>query len=444
MQQNNVYEQSYRALLRLAIPSMLTWISTTLMMFVDRLFLSNYSLEALGAAVNAGAVAWGIAYGFQIFAEMSQVVIAQYRGAGKQDMLASPVWQMLWIVLFSALFYIPMAIYGAGIFFQAGSLQAEYFMWFLLFGPVFGLIGAGSGYFIGIGENRIVTITALIGNLINLVLDYFMIFGVKGLFDPMGVKGAAIATGIGMTVQGLILLMLFLKRTDYKVFPFNLEQLKPCLRVGISPSISRSVEIIGWGVFFTLMAKAGDVHLTVISICHSILPLFACVGMGLQKAVSTITGNWIGAQKMEQIPKLVQRASLIFTFYMALVALLMYTFPDLIIRLFQHKKLDVELYELLQTGFLLSMGYLFFGGLRNILTGVLSAAGDSWFLVVLGTLSIWVFLLAPVYFFVVLGAKSVTFAQTLLLGYGVWSSFMYMMRYRLGRWADNASLVKEV
>ncbi|MCH9616822.1 MAG: hypothetical protein SP4CHLAM5_00960 [Chlamydiia bacterium] len=443
MEQSKIYGESYRDLLRLAIPSMLTFISTTLMMFFDRLFLSNYSLEALGAAVNAGAIAWGVVFAFQVFTEMSQVVIAQYIGAGKEDKLSSPVWQMLWLVAFSWIIFIPVAIYGAKIFFEPGSLQSQYFIWFVSFGTAFGLVGAGSAYFIGRGETRIVTITAVIGNVVNLVLDYFMIFGVKGLFAPMGVKGAAIATGIGIVVQGILLLILFLRQTNYKVFSWDPEVLKPCIRVGFSPSLSRSAEIIGWGLFFSMMAKAGSVHLIVTSVCHSLLPIFACVGFGLQKAISTITGNWVGAGKIEQIPKLVQKATVVLGLYMAAVALMMYIFPDLLLQLFQNKELDVELSSLIRIGFLLSLGYLFFGGLRNIATGVLSAVGDSWFLMTFGILTIWMFLLIPVYYFIVFSGKSVTFAQTLLLAYGVMGSLVYLARYSSGRWAANASLIKE-
>lgn len=443
MSQNKVYNGSYKELLKLSIPLMLTWMSTTSMMLVDRLFLSHYSLEALGAAVNAGTFAWGLAYGFQIFAEMSQVVIAQYRGAGKEEKIPYPVWQMLWLVLFSIPLYIPLAVYGGPFIFGAGSLQSEYFMWFLVFGSVFGLIGAGSAYFIGRGENRIVTITAVVGNLVNLVLDYFMIFGIKGVLAPMGVKGAAIATGIGMSVQGIILLVLFLRRTGFKVLPFDFKELKPCLRAGVPPSIFMSVEIVGWGIFFSMMAQAGNTHLTVTSLCHCLLPFLSCVGIGLQKTVSTISGNWIGAGKMDRIHGLLQKAVVVLSLYMLIVGFIVYLFPNLIVLIFQNKSLDTELYELLKTGFMLSVAYLFFGGIRNIITGVLSAAGDSRFLTVLGSLSIWLFFLSPVYYYVILNDKSVTFAQTLLFGYGVIVSIIYLLRFRFGNWAEKASLIKE-
>ncbi len=441
MEKNNTYTGSLRELLRLSIPLMLTWISTTIMLLVDRLFLSHYSLEALGAAVNAGTIAWGFAYGFQVFAEMSQVVIAQYRGAGKLEKQTYPVWQMLWLVLFSALLYVPLAFYGGDVFFVKGSLQSQYFTWFLLFGPAFGLIGAGSAYFIGRGENRIVTIAAVFGNTVNVVLDYLMIFGIKGVLSPMGVKGAAIATGIGMSVQGLILLTLFLRRTNFKVLRFDMAEFRPCFRVGAPSSVFMMVELVGWGLFFSMMAKAGYVHLTVTSICHSLLPLLSCVGWGLQKAVSTITGNLIGAKKVEKIPSLLMRALALLCGHIAIVGLVLFVFPDLVMRVFQNKELSPELVELLRVGFLLSVGYLLFGGMRTIISGVLSAAGDSLFLTAFGSLSIWVLLLGPVYYLVLMGERSVTFAQTILLLYGAATAMIYFIRYRFGNWQKDASLI---
>ncbi|MCH9621636.1 MAG: hypothetical protein S4CHLAM20_10610 [Chlamydiia bacterium] len=441
MLENKSYKGSFSELLRLTFPLMLFWISTSLAMFVDRLFLSHYSLEALGAAVNAGTMAWGITYGLQIFAEMSQVVIAQYQGAQKNDKLSHPVWQMLWVVSFSFIFFLPIAILGSKFFFATGSFQSSYFMWFIIFGPAFGLIGACSAYFIGRGENYIVTISAVIGNLVNLILDYFMIFGIKGVLSPMGVKGAAIATGIGMSVQGLGLLWLFLKRTDFKVISFSYEELKPCLRVGIPPGLFMTAELIGWGIFFSMMAKAGYVHLTVTSLCHSIVPLLACAGLGLQKSVATISGNLIGAEKKYLISQVVQKALILLSVYIFIVASIMYLFPSKIINLFQNNQIDTELFNLLQIGFLLSILYLFFGGIRSIFTGVLSAAGDSRFLMIAGSLTVWVFLLLPTYYLVILNLGSVTFAQTILVFYGLIASIIYFTRYRIGSWSKSAALL---
>ena len=92
-------------------------------------------------------------------------------------------------------------------------------------------------------------------------------------------------------------------------------------------------------------------------------------------------------------------------------------------------------------GFLLSVGYLLFGGMRTIISGVLSAAGDSLFLTAFGSLSIWVLLLGPVYYLVLMGERSVTFAQTILLLYGAATAMIYFIRYRFGNWQKDASLI---
>ncbi|MCI5052780.1 MAG: MATE family efflux transporter [Simkaniaceae bacterium] len=441
MSQPKHYTGSLSELIKLSFPLMLTWISTTIMMFVDRLFLSHYSLHALGAAVNAGTIAWGFTYGFQIMTEMSQVVVAQYRGAGKEQKLSHPVWQMLWIVLLSLLLFVPIAIFASKWFFAPGTEQHTYFTWIVLFGPAFGLIGAGSAYFMGRGENRIVTYWALAGNGINLVLDYIMIFGVQGIVPEMGVKGAAIATGIGMSVQGLGLLLLFLKRTNYKIIPLTYSELKPCLRTGLPPGIFMGAELVGWGLFFTLMAKAGPTHLTVTSVCHSLIPLLACVGIGLQKATSTMSGTMIGAGRLDDIAKVVRSGFVILSAYITLLTSIMYLFPNYIFLLFQNRALDPNLYQLLQYGFLLASVYLFFGGIRCLATGVLSAAGDAKFLMIAGSSSVWVFLLAPTYYAVIAHQASVTAAQAILAGYGLCVALIYFARYKRGRWTTHSKLV---
>lgn len=442
MSKNSPYTGSFLELLKLSFPLMLTWISTTAMMFVDRLFLAHYSLDALGAAVNAGTIAWGFTYGFQIITEMSQVIVAQYKGAKREEKLAFPVWQMLWVVLLSSLFFIPLAFFGGRLFFAPGSEQASYFMWIVLFGPAFGLIGAASAYFMGRGENRLVTMLAVIGNLTNLLLDYVLIFGIKGLLPAFGVKGAAIATGIGMCVQGMGLFILFLKRTNYQLIPLSLKELKPCLRTGLPPGIFMGAELIAWGLFFSMMAEASAIHLTVTSVCHSLIPLLACVGVGLQKAISTISGNMIGGENTGAISKVIRSGLKILTAYILLLGALLYLFPHLIMGIFQNHMLAPEYYKLMQAGFLLSTIYLFFGGIRSLITGVLSAAGDSFFLTVAGACSVWLFLLAPTYYAIIYKGGSVTLAQGLLACYGAVVALIYFTRYQQGTWIKRSTLIE--
>ena len=445
MNKTSQSSEGVKNVIKLSYPLILMWVSTTVMMFVDRIFLANYSIAALGAAVNAGTIVWGLAYALQFFCEMSQVVVAQYRGAKLFERQSYPVWQMLWVSIFSIGIYVFLAFFGGELFFKKGSIQTEYFQSLIIFGPMFGVIGACSAYFIGRGENRIVMITAALGNGINLILDYIMIFGVSGYLKPMGAKGAAIATGIGFCVQALTLLFVFLKRTHFKVIPFSKKEFKRCLRAGLAPALFMGAELVGWGLFFTILKMTSFHHLAIASICQSLTPLLACVGIGLQKVISTISGELIGSQNMHRIPKLFKSGMKILVGYMLIIFTFVALFPQLIAKLFGGSSSAIEIGGDFQSellwGLLLSCGYLLFGGFRNLLTGVLSAAGDSRFLMPAGVMSVWALLILPTYFFVYIQEGTVNLPQFLLVLYGLVVCSIYFTRYRFGKWREKALLI---
>jgi len=446
MNPNKSYDGSIKELLSLSVPLVVTWLSTTLMLFADRLLLARYSLEALGAAVNAGMVAWGLAYGFQIVTEMAQVVVAQYSGAGQNHKTAIPSWQMLWLSVASLPIFAALGIWGTPWIFPAESLQATYFAWLIVFGPAFGAIGAGASYFIGKGRTRVVTVASIIGNATNIILDLILIFGIEGLVAPMGIQGAALATGIGMVVQATILVALFLRDEGTTHADFVWQEMKLCLRAGLPPGVFMTMELVGWGFFFSLMTWASAEHILITSICQTLLPLLACLGIGLQKGMASIGGHMIGAGRMQQLPRLLRSGIVIQAVYMALVMLVMLLSPSAVIALIaspsQAGLLEGPMRETLAHGLLISCVYLFFSGLRQLVSGLLSAAGDSRFLTVAGALSVWALLLLPTYVIVVLGGASVTMAQIVMAGYGAAAAALYGARFWRGAWRQNALLVR--
>lgn len=436
-------------LLKLAVPLMVSWLSTSIMLFADRFMLSKYSLVALGAAVHAGTFAWAFSFGFQIFTEMAQVIVAQFRGAEKYENMSKPSWQMIWLSLGSIALYIPLGIWGTKLFFTAGSLQATYFSILIYFGPFFGLIGACSSYFMGLGKNKVITYGAIIGNVVNLVLDYFMIFGVEGYLKPMGIKGAAIATGIGLVVQALFMLFYFLKKTGYEVKFFDRKLLKSCLRVCTPPAFFITAELLGWGVFYSLMGKTSSLHLLVTSVCNVFFPLIATVNIGFQKSLATESGRLIGSKRMDLIPSLLKVSLKLFTAYYLVLILAFAFMPSSVIGMIVSSKTEsltfnlVELKTLIRWGLMISSAYLYFGGIRFLIAGILSAAGDSRFLSIFGGGSIWVGLVLPIYFFIVIFSGSVTQAQLILMSYGILCAILYFYRYRMDSWKKEASLIDE-
>ena len=78
--------------------------------------------------------------------------------------------------------------------------------------------------------------------------------------------------------------------------------------------------------------------------------------------------------------------------------------------------------------------YIFFDGLRWLFSGLLAAAGDTLFLLIAGSLSVWIFLLAPVYLIVVKQALPVEYAWGLTVLYAALFFIIYAIRFRQGAW----------
>jgi len=434
-------------------PMMVSFFSMMLMIFVDRIFLSWYSTESLNASVQAGTLAWAVILGWSTMATMSEVFVAQFNGGKKYDQIGIPVWQMIWLTLASYLFYIPLAIWGAPLIYDPVVKVDEfhYFQTMMFFGPIFALVPAIGGFYIGLGKTKILQWLAILGNIVNIILDPIFIFGIKGFFPSLGITGAAISTGIGTGVEVIILFMLFLRKEHREKYQtlnwgFHPSIFRRTIRIGLPPSFLICLEILGWAVFYHLMATISNVHIFVASICQTIILLFFFFGMGLEKGAIALTGNFIGANKQNKVKNVFFSGLKLLTIYTLICGIFLIIYPDPLINWFLHNPESLEYFsttsaiELNNINWLIRMGLffstllLFFENLRWVLNGILTAAGDTLFLLISGTLSVWFILILPTYFFVVVPKSSLVLAFFIWVVYGFVSTGIIGLRFLQGKW----------
>ncbi len=435
-------EGSVRELWTISLPLMISTLASLFMIFTDRIFLAHYSVEALNASVNAGTFAWALMAGVGMITAMSEVFVAQYNGARHFKRLGIPVWQMIWFALFSVLFFVPMAIWGAPFVFggdRYADLEIQYFRLLMLFGPSYALMMAFSGFFIGRGKTKVMIWLAIVANLINIVLDWAFIFGVKGLIPEMGVQGAAIATCLGYLFESAVLGVLFLRKENREHFGaahwrLNWREMKKCCRIGFPQGIFYALEVFGWSVFYWMMTDMGESHITISSICQSFTILLSFFCDGLSRGAAAVAGNFIGSNRYHLVKKLLKSGlSLLCLFSLATALILLIDPVDTVKLLFIHQ-LDPSMQASLKTCMICAFTYVFFDGLRWVLSGLLIAAGDTFFLLIAGSLSVWVFLLAPLYFLVVQGNLPVEYAWGLTVLYASLFSIIYWIRFKQGAW----------
>lgn len=447
---------SIRELLSISFPLMMSSFSMLAMIFVDRLFLAHFNLAAMSATVTAGTAAWGLLGGLGVLASMAEVLVAQFHGAGRKERLGEPVWQMIWFSLATLAIFLPTALWGGRLLFNNSPIEEYeqiYFFWLNIFGPIFIVQQALAAYFIGRGKPSIVTWLAIAGNVSNVFLDWWLIFGVEGVIPAMGLKGAAIATMLGSLLQVGVLFAIFVSRHHRRKhgtgqWRLVLPTMRTCLGIGSSLAVMVFVEIMGWTFFYRMIGHVGPVQIVIASICQSIIILFMFFSEGIGRGASTIVGNFIGAGRHKEAYNVFRSGVKLHLFFFLLAAILFIGFPQVIAGLFMGdgalaRVLGVQVLSssemaginsILESALQLSLFFLLFEGFRYLISGMLTAAGDTKFILVSGIASVALFQLLPTYLLVYRMQGNVVVAFGVALTFNILITAIFLVRFFRGSW----------
>ena len=96
-------------MLRVSLPLVISMTTTVVMTFTDRVFLANYSIDAIAAALPSAIIAFVFLTFFADTAGYNNVIIAQYTGAGALPRVGSTLWQGIYFALMAWLFMVGLA-----------------------------------------------------------------------------------------------------------------------------------------------------------------------------------------------------------------------------------------------------------------------------------------------------------------------------------------------
>ena len=401
MQLTKYPQGSLRELSKLALPLMLSSLSVTTMLLADRWFLAHYSIAAHNAAVVATVLGWACILGWVILANITQVFVAQFHGGDLRQQMGVPVWQMFWLSIVSIAFFLPLSLWGSVWIYGNGpetAYERDYFRIMLLFGPFYPLYAALCGFFIGQGKTRLVISIVVIANIINIVLDSLLIFGVEGWIPSFGIKGAAIATSLATIIQAAILSVAFFSKTHREQhgtlsWRINPQMFWECVKVGLPNAIFVVCEVLGFAVFYALMKNMGLEYITVVGICQNMWILFSFFPEGINKATATVVGNLIGGGRSDLVSNVIKAGIKLNVFFFAVMLAGFGFGAPFIIGQFLPDASPAFISSIrgsLETCLCFMAFYMLFEGLRFQFAGVLLAAGDTVFLFVAGSSMVWI------------------------------------------------------
>ncbi len=422
--------RSLRETLAISLPLMLASLSLYIIHVVDRFILACFSLDALNAAVQASTFTWAFWGGITVMAGMSEIVIAQSR-AEQRLLIGQAVWNSIWLSVAAGFTLIPIAFVAAGRLYGRGSVEYDYFFWSMLFGLLQPLFYALTSFFVGQGKTRLILLLALATTLWNAAFDYALIFGIDPWIPSLGAKGAAIAGGLSMALQISILLLVFLRKKTRAScgtgqWKPHFDVLVKFFKIATPPVILYNLELWGWSIFYTMMAATSTLHITIASLCQSLIYLFTFISEGLYRGTLLQANNCLAQGKEKQLRKIFVSASCILGMALVFQLALLAICPKLFLS--SVSPLTGELLALLPTFeicTLLVLIYMLFQGVQWLLSGFLCAIGQGMPMLIAGSSGIFLCLVLPTYFMIQKHNFSVEWAWGIVVFYSMTCCLFY-------------------
>lgn len=442
-------ESGYRQVLTIAIPMILSTGSWSLQNFIDRMFLSWYSPDALAASMPAGLLCFTFICLFIGIATIINTFVAQFFGARQLEKIGGIVWQGIYLSAFSAICIYPFYFLADKIFASFGhgdsiaALEAIYFKLCLLGGPLIVMCNAISSFYSGIGKTKIVMWVNILMTLINIALDYLLIFGYQSI-PELGIAGAAIATVISAACGALIFLYLFLSAKNEtfgsrKAWRFDSPLFFQLLKYGFPNGLQMQLEVAAFTAFLMYVGRLGIVELSATNIAFNVNTLAFMPMIGMMIAVSTLVGQKLGENKPELAEQAVWSGFQLATLFFSFVGLLFILAPSLFIEPFGIKNDPIAFQEVSDMATKMLMFVAFYCLLDAgvfIFAGGLKGAGDTRFVAITTTLLSWLIMVLPTAIVVRYVEDPIYWLWLLITLYTGALSFVFYLRFKGGSWKN--------
>lgn len=239
---------------------------------------------------------------------------------------------------------------------------------------------------------KITVIASVAALLFKTTLGYSLIFGHFGL-PALGVRGAAIGTASGWTLE-LILLLIFiytqktpLAANPLSFFTFEFSFFQRVLRTTLPAVANELFWSVGIATYNGIYAHIGTEAIAAINVNATIEELGFVVFMGLGNACAVMVGNRIGAGKKDEAHEIVRRLILLSVISAWLVGLAVFIVRDVVIGWYNLSPAGIHNVRML----MLVMVCVLWIRMFNFITfiGALRAGGDTLFALVMEICSIW-------------------------------------------------------
>ncbi len=438
----------YREFLVIAFPLILSTATWSIQHFIDRVFLTWYSTEALAAALPAGMTNFIFVSLFLGTATYINTFIAQYIGSGRSERVGPAVWQGVYLAVISVIFGLGLSFIATPLFDWIGheevirNNEATYFRILCYgIGPLI-LSASMSCFYSGRGKTWTILCVNLIATSINFILDYGLIFGHWGL-PAWGIRGAALATIIGTLSSALMYLILILQPQYREQFAtlsgwkLDIKLFLRLLRFGGPNGVNFMLDILSFSFFVLIVGRLGIIELAATNLAFNInsLAFMPLIGAGI--AMTTLVGQRLGRNKPEEAEYCTWSGFHITLIYMGVMALAYLIIPELFLMPYgarvdglyftDARAIAIKLLRIVAIYTLFDAVYMGF-------TAALKGAGDTRFIMFVNISMGWSILVIPSYIALTYFDTTIYILWSFVCAYIIVISIILFLRFQNGKW----------
>ena len=340
-------QEHFRPLLRLGLPVIIGQVGLILVGFADNVMVSHHSLSELAAASFVNnflnlVIIFGMGFSYGL-----TPLVATNKEWGRSDQVAHYLGHSFLLNLLISL------LIGGGLFLLEGSLGAfnlseelrpialPYYRIQILGFMVVMLFNTFKQYTEGMGDTQIPMYITLAGNVLNIGLNYLLIYG-KGGFPEWGLYGAGLSTLVSRVVMLIAIVAVTALLPRYRKILERVkslhwswrEGLVPLLRLGTPVALQMGMEAASFSVAVILVARISTAALAAHQIIATISTLGFMVYYGIG-AATAIRSSTLLAQGERRETRYVASAGVYLCLFVAAVMMpLLVLCREPVVRLF--------------------------------------------------------------------------------------------------------------
>lgn len=356
-------------ILSMGLPMMLSMLVNSLYNIVDSYFVAKISEDAMTALSLVYPVqnfinAVGIGFGIGINA-----VIAIHLGASDRKKASAAATQGVMLSLIHGIVLTVLSIVIMPSFLRAFTdsqavieLGTQYSVIAFSFSVIIIMGVTFEKIFQAVGNMRITVISLALGCVANIVLDPLLIFGI-GPFPEMGIKGAALATGLGQSLTLIIYIAAYVSKPisakiSTKYMAFDRHMVLKLYSVGIPATLNLALPSLLISALNAILAAYSQVYILVLGIYYKLQTFLYLSANGIIQGMRPLIGFNYGAGEYKRVKKIYNIVLCMCCAIMAVGTVICLVIPDKLMGLFTDNSLTIHAGEnalrIISAGFIVS------------------------------------------------------------------------------------------